>query len=81
VIAKTLLLEAFHALDQTPHSPHVRKLLRRVEGGVYARLTAIYRSRRGLNDISVWSEPCSGRNLSREASGECRISAPSTTGT
>ena len=24
-----------------PHSPHVRKLLRRVEGGVYARLTAI----------------------------------------
>jgi hypothetical protein len=40
VIAKTLLLEAFHALDQTPHSPHVRKLLRRVEGGVYARLTA-----------------------------------------
>jgi hypothetical protein len=41
VIAKTLLLEAFHALDQTPHSPHMRKLLRRVEGGVYARVTAI----------------------------------------
>ena len=41
VIAETLLLEAFHALDQMPHSPHVRKLLRRVEGGVYARLTAI----------------------------------------
>jgi hypothetical protein len=39
VIAETLLLEAFHALDQMPHSP--RKLLRRVEGGVYARLTAI----------------------------------------
>ena len=41
MIAETLLLEAFHALDQMPHSPHVRKLLRRVEGGVYARLTAI----------------------------------------
>jgi hypothetical protein len=41
VIAETLQLEAFHALDQVPHSPHVRKLLRRVEGGVYARLTAI----------------------------------------
>ena len=41
VIAETLLLEAFHARDQMPHSPHVRKLLRRVEGGVYARLTAI----------------------------------------
>ena len=41
MIAETLLLEAFHALDQMPHSPRVRKLLRRVEGGVYARLTAI----------------------------------------
>jgi hypothetical protein len=41
MIAETLLLEAFHALDQMPHSPHVRSLLRRVEGGVYARLTAI----------------------------------------
>jgi hypothetical protein len=41
MIAETLLLEAFHALDQTPHSPRVRILLRRVEGGVYARLTAI----------------------------------------
>jgi hypothetical protein len=41
VIAETLQLEAFHALDQVPHSPHVRKLLRRVKGGVYARLTAI----------------------------------------
>ncbi len=40
LIAETLL-EAFHALDQMPHSPHVRKLLRRVEGGVYSRLTAI----------------------------------------
>jgi hypothetical protein len=27
-----------------PHSPHVRKLLRRVAGGVYARLMAISRS-------------------------------------
>ena len=41
VIAETLLLEAFHALDQMPHSPRMRRLLRRVEGGVYARLTAI----------------------------------------
>jgi hypothetical protein len=41
MIAETLLLEAFHALDQMPHSPHVRKLLRRVEGGVYVRLTAM----------------------------------------
>jgi hypothetical protein len=41
VIAETLLLEAFHALDQMPHSPRVRKLLVRMEGGVYARLTAI----------------------------------------
>jgi len=41
VIAETLLLAAFHAMDQRPHCPRVRKLLRRVEGGVYARLTAI----------------------------------------
>jgi hypothetical protein len=41
VIAETLLLEAFHALDQMPHSPRMRKLLLRVEGGAYARLTAI----------------------------------------
>ena len=41
MMAETLLLEAFHAMDQMPHSPRVRKLLRRVEGGVYARLTAI----------------------------------------
>jgi hypothetical protein len=38
---ETLLLEAFRALDQMPHSPHVRALLRREEGGVYARLAAI----------------------------------------
>ena len=37
MVAETLLLEAFHALDQMPHSPRVRKLLVRVEGGVYAR--------------------------------------------
>ena len=41
MIAETLLLEAFHALDQMPHSPRMRKLLLRVDGGVYARLTAI----------------------------------------
>jgi hypothetical protein len=41
IIAETLLLEAFHALDQMPHSPRVRSLLRRVDGGVYVRLTAI----------------------------------------
>jgi hypothetical protein len=35
MIAETLLLEAFHALDQMPHSPRVRKLLRRVDGGVW----------------------------------------------
>jgi hypothetical protein len=41
MIAETLLLEAFHAIDQMPHSPHVRRLLRRAHGGVYARLSAI----------------------------------------
>ena len=40
-IAETLLLEAFRALDQMPNNPRVHKLLRRMEGGVYARLTAI----------------------------------------
>ena len=48
MIAETLLLEAFHALDQMPHSPRVRKLLLRVEGGVYARLTAIRRFLKAL---------------------------------
>jgi hypothetical protein len=41
LIAETLLLEAFHALDQQPHSPRVRILLKRVEDGVYARMSAI----------------------------------------
>jgi hypothetical protein len=41
MIAETLLLEAFHAMDQMPHSPRVRKLLWRVEGGVMDRLTAL----------------------------------------
>ena len=41
MIAETHFLEAFHAIDQMPHSPHVRKIIRRVEGGVYARLSAI----------------------------------------
>jgi len=41
MIAETLLLVAFHFIDQHPHNPRVRKILRRVEGGVYARLSAI----------------------------------------
>src|ERR1700722_13654887 len=41
LIAEALLLEAFHFLDQQPHAPRVRKLLRRIEGGVYARITAL----------------------------------------
>jgi hypothetical protein len=41
MIAETLLLVAFHFIDQEPHSPRVRKILRRLEGGVYARLSAI----------------------------------------
>jgi hypothetical protein len=41
MIAETLLLAAFHAMDQMPHSPRVRILLRRVHEGVYARLSAI----------------------------------------
>jgi hypothetical protein len=41
MIAEALLLVAFHFIDQQPHNPRVRKILRRMEGGVYARLSAV----------------------------------------
>jgi hypothetical protein len=41
MIAEALLLVAFHFIDQRPHDPRVRKILRRMMGGVYARLSAI----------------------------------------
>jgi hypothetical protein len=41
MIAEALLLVAFHFIDQTPHNPRVRILLRRIHEGVYARLSAI----------------------------------------
>ncbi len=41
IIAEALLKAAFHALDRMSDSRRVYKLLRRVEMGVYDRLTAL----------------------------------------
>ena len=41
IIAEALLKLAFHALDRVPDSRRVYKLLRRVEMGVYNRLTVL----------------------------------------
>jgi hypothetical protein len=40
LIAETLFLEAFHAVDQLPQNDRVRSILSRVHDGSYARMTA-----------------------------------------
>ncbi|EJC78429.1 hypothetical protein Rleg10DRAFT_7166 [Rhizobium leguminosarum bv. trifolii WSM2012] len=64
LLAETMLLQAFHALDRAPDDPRTIKLLRRAGAGMYDRLAGNWPATApDSQEPEIASPAADGRNL------------------